>query len=201
MPSVVEPPRIASSAQKRERPFALRLAISIFRFTVILALAAGIGGGYYLARKGFGKQWRLRVVEELHRRGVEASVRRLTLDPFRGLIAQDVRIFDYKNRDNALALVSEISLDINYAAFFHKQPFLNALDVRNAQITLPIKAANGKVEKAHLNNFRAHIYFPPEQIYVSQAEGIFCGVRISASGQLIQRANYQPQCHLSPEQT
>ena len=54
--------------------------------------------------------------EELHKHGVEASVRRLTLDPFRGLVAQDVRIFDYKNRENTLALISEISLDINYAA-------------------------------------------------------------------------------------
>ena len=35
-----------------------------------------------------------RVVEELQKRGIEASVRRLTLDPFRGLIAQDVRIYD-----------------------------------------------------------------------------------------------------------
>ena len=58
-------------------------------------------------------------------------------NPFRGLVAQDVRVYDYKNRANTLALVSEISLDINYAAFFHRQPFLNAVDIRNAQIWLP----------------------------------------------------------------
>src|SRR5206468_7953137 len=55
-------------------------------------------------------------------------------------------------------------------------------------------------DKAQLTNFRAHIYFPPEQIYVSQAEGIFCGVRISVSGQLIKRADYQPASQLSPEE-
>src|SRR5256886_12456133 len=198
MPAVIETKETSVHAQDRQPSFARRLAISILRFGLIVAFAAFLGGGYYLAQKGFGRQWRSRVVEELHRRGVEASVRRLTLDPFRGLIAQDVRIFDYKNRDNVLARVSEISLDINYAAFIHRQPFLNAVDVRNAQITLPLKGADGKIQKAQLNNFRAHVYFPPEQIYVSQAEGILSGMRISVSGQLIKRENYQPSPVTSP---
>ncbi len=162
------------------------------RLAMLVAIAGIFGGGWYLAKRGFGREWRYRVVEELHRRGVEASVGRLTLDPFRGLVAQNVRIFDYKSRANTLAVISEISLDINYAALIHHEPFLNALDVRNAQITLPLRAANGKTDKAQLNNLRAHVYFPPEQIYVSQAEGIFCGIRISATGQLIKRENYKP---------
>jgi len=72
--------------------------------------------------------------------------------------------------------------------------------VRNAQITLPLTRAEGNAGKAQLSDFRAHVYFPPEQIYVSQAEGIFCGIRISATGQLIKRANYQPSPPLSQEE-
>jgi hypothetical protein len=168
---------------------------------VILGIILGIGGGgYYLAKRGFGRQWRYRVVEELRKRGVEANIGRLTLDPFRGLVAKNVRIFDYKNRDNILALISEVSLDINYAALIHHEPFLNALDVRDAQIILPFKTADEKGDKAVLTNLRAHVYFPPEQIYVSQAEGIFCGIRISATGQLIKRENYQPSPAVSAEE-
>src|SRR5207244_3013577 len=157
-------------------------------------------GGYYLAKRGVGRQWRDRVVEELHKHGVEANIGRLTLDPFRGLIAKNVRIFDYKNRENTLARISEVSLDINYAALIHHEPFLNALDVRDAQIILPFKTADEKGDRAALTNLRAHVYFPPEQIYVSQAEGIFCGIRISATGQLIKRENYQPSHALSAEE-
>ena len=168
---------------------------------VILAIILGIAGGsYYLAKRGFGRQWRYRVVEELRKHGVEASIGRLTLDPFRGLVAKNVRIFDYKNRENTLALISEVSLDINYAALIHHEPFLNALDVRDAQIILPFKTADEKGDRAVLTNLRAHVYFPPEQIYVSQAEGIFCGIRISATGQLIKRENYQPSPALSAEE-
>src|SRR5207244_6066479 len=97
------------------------------------------GGGWYLAKKGFGRKWRGLVVEELHKHGVEASVRRLTLDPFRGLVARDVRIFDYKKRENTVAEISRISLDVNYAALLQRQHFLNAIDIRNDMDTLNLR--------------------------------------------------------------
>src|ERR671919_1565583 len=200
MPPVLEAPQVRPPAQDRRPIWIHRTAVWVMRLVILAAILGIGGGGYYLAKRGFGRQWRYRVVEELHKRGVEASIGRLTLDPFRGLVAKNVRIFDYKNRDNTLALISEISLDINYAALIHHESFLNALDVRNAQITLPLRTAEGRTEKVQLNNFRAHIYFPPEQIYVSQAQGLFCGIRISATGQLIKRANYQPSPALSAEE-
>src|SRR6266513_3840666 len=200
MPFVIEPPRVRPSTYYRKRTWWRRIALGMMRLAILAAICGVIGGGYYLARRGFGREWRYRIVEELHKRGVEADIGRLTLDPFRGLVARNVRIFDYKNRENTLAVISEVSLDINYAALIHSQPFLNALDVRDAQIRLPLKTAEGKSEKAQLTNFRAHVYFPPEQIYVSQAEGIFCGIRISATGQLIKRENYQPSPPISTEE-
>jgi hypothetical protein len=199
MPLVLEPTEVRRSRQTLRLRRARRVVAIVIRLTVLAAVVAIFSGGYYLARRGFGREWRYRVVQELRKRGVEAQIGRLTLDPFRGLVAKHVRIFDYKNRENTLALISEISLDINYAALLHNEPFLNALDVRDAQITFPLKTAEGKASKPQLTNLRAHVYFPPEQIYVSQAEGVFCGIRISARGQLIKRENYQPSPSLSSE--
>jgi hypothetical protein len=200
MPPVLEEPQIQTNPQDRQSTSKHPLARLIVWLSIVLLIGATISGGWYLARKGFRGQWRSRVVEELHRRGVEASIGHLTLDPFRGLVARNVRIFSYKNRAETLAFISEIALDINYAAFFHHQPFLNALDIRNAEVTLPLKGQQGKKEWPQLRKFHAHIYFPPEQIYISQAEGIFCGIRISATGQLIKRADYQPSPPLSEEE-
>lgn len=197
---VLEPPEAQAPAQDRQPTFARRLAVSVFRFVIVVLLSALLGGGWYLARKGFGRHWRNQITQELRKHGVEAHIRRLTLDPFRGLVARDVRIYDYKKRENTLAVISEIALDINYAAFFHHQSFLNAVDIRNAQVSLPLESGERKIDKAQLKNFRAHVYFPPEQIFVSQAEGILCGVRISATGQLIKRENYQPSPPLSDEE-
>src|SRR5689334_215000 len=200
MPIVLEQSQAHEPAQTPRLRRARRVVAAIVRLTIVILLISILAGGYYLARRGFGREWRSRVVEELHKRGVEAQIGRLTLDPFRGLVARNVRIFDYRNRENTLALISEVSLDINYAALIHHEPFLNALDVRDAQITFPIKTAEGKASRPQLTNLRAHIYFPPEQIYVSQAEGTFCGIRLSARGQLIKRADYQPSASITPEE-
>ncbi len=198
MSAILDPPRKTTRHSFGRR--SLSLGRLLFRLLVVIVLIGLAWGGWYLARKGFGRQWRNRVVEELHKNGVEASIQRLTLDPFRGLVARNVRIFDYKKRENTIAVISEISLDINYAALFHRQPFLNALDVRNAEIIFPITPDDPKAPKAQLRRFRAHIYFPPEQIYVSQAEGLFCGVRVSATGQLIKRQDYKPSAASSDEE-
>jgi hypothetical protein len=200
MPPVLEPPEISASTQDRQSPIARRLAITVGRLIIVALISALLGGGWYLAKKGFGRQWRHRIVEELHKHGVEALIGHLTLDPFRGLVAQDVRIFDSKNRENTIALISEVSLDINYAALLHRQPFLNALDLRGAQLTLPLPGKKTKGDRPQLKHFRAHVYFPPEQIHVSQAEGNFCGVQISATGQLIKPDSYQPSSPLSEEE-
>src|SRR5438105_10679025 len=162
MPTILEQPKSVAPRRGGRSTLSRRVAAILTRLLIFVAILIFGSSGWYLAKRGFGRQWRYRVVEELHKRGVEASVGRLTLDPFRGLVAKDVRIFDYKNRENTLARVSEISLDINYAALLHHQPFLNALDIRNAQITLPLPSAEGQLKKTQLNNFRAHVYFPPE---------------------------------------
>src|SRR6476659_7619041 len=178
MPVALEQPQLHHSAQKPRLRRTRRVVAIAIRLAILAAVVAIFAGGYYRALRGFCREWRSRVVEELHKRGVEAQIGRLTLDPFRGLVAKHVRIFDYRNRENTLALISEVSLDINYAALIHHEPFLNALDVRDAQITCPIKTAEEKASRAQLTNLRAHIYFPSEQIYVSQAEGTFCGIRL-----------------------
>src|SRR6476469_2209690 len=126
-PSVVDlPPRreVARSFYRRWT-WRRQLRASGARLLVLAFVALLVWGGWYLANIGFGRQWRTTVADELRKRGVEASVRRLTLDPFRGLVAQDVRIYDFKNRDKPIAVISEVSLDINYAALLHGKAFLN----------------------------------------------------------------------------
>ena len=199
MPVVLEPPKPRKPAKGLYRKWTWRrqIVMSTTRLFVLAVLVGALWGAWYLANKGFGRQFRYTVVEELRKRGVDASVRKLTLDPFRGLVAQDLRIYDSRDRQRPLAVISEVSLDINYAAIFHRQPFLNALDIREADVTFPNLGTDPNAPKAQLKEFRAHVLFPPDQIFIRQAEGIFCGIRISASGQLIRPSSYKAGAKMS----
>ncbi|HEY2143736.1 MAG TPA: hypothetical protein VGH06_05235, partial [Candidatus Udaeobacter sp.] len=90
MPPILEPPKpvvrkqIGRSTLGR-RIAAIRIAAILTRLVILVTILIFGSTGWYLAKRGFGRQWRYRIVEELHKRGVEASVGRLTLDPFRGL--------------------------------------------------------------------------------------------------------------------
>jgi len=58
MPPVLEPPQVRPSRQRRKSTWAHRIAVNFVR-VVILGAIIGIGiGGYYLAKRGFGSQWR-----------------------------------------------------------------------------------------------------------------------------------------------
>src|SRR4029077_20494782 len=105
MPVALEQPQVHHSAQTPRLRRARRVVAIAIRLTILAAIVAIFSGSYYLARRGFGREWRYRVVEDLHNRGVEAQIGRLTLDPFRGLVAKNVKIFDYRNRANILALI------------------------------------------------------------------------------------------------
>ncbi len=170
------------------------VAILSLRLVLVALVALFLFGGWYLGKRGFGRQTRHLVVEELRKAGVEASIRKLTLDPFRGLVARDVRIFDYRRRASTIAIISEVTLDLNYSALLHGQPFLNALEVKDAELTLP-PAENDPADAvpAQLRHFSARVYFPPERIDVIHAEGWLAGIRLTASGQLVKRDDYRPR--------
>src|SRR3954451_16734018 len=202
MPPVLEPspPSLARQFYRRRAKAHRSQTRRYLRLAVIAFVLIFGWTSWYLAKRGFGKEWRGRVSEELHTRGVAASIAKLTVDPVRGLTAQNVRIYDFKNRENTLAVISEVALDINYSALLHHKPFLNALDVHGAELTIPNPAAGPQTPKTQIKELRAHIYFTPEQIFVSQVEGVFCGVRISATGQLIKRNDYKSSDEISDEE-
>ena len=135
-----ERPRVPRSRYRRHM-WRRQVVVNGLRLFALGLLVLLGWGGWYLANKGFGREWRTTVAEELRKRGVEASVRRLTLDPFRGLVAQDVRIYDFRNRETPIAVVSEVSLDINYAALLHRQPFLNAIELTPGSVWMTRKGS------------------------------------------------------------
>ena len=124
------------------------------------------------------------LTEELERRGVPVSVGRLTLNPLRGLAAGDVRVMDRRERGRLIAIINEVVLDINYSNLLQGGPFLNAIDLREAAVSLPLKPGDtrgGRIEATRLN---ARILLPPGELCVAQAEANVHGLHVTASGRL-----------------
>src|SRR5580693_536023 len=165
--------------------------IQVFKWLTLLLITLLISwAAYYFYHIGFGGHWRALLTKEFHSFGLEIRVRRLTLDPFRGLVAKDLEIYGNDRRQTILAQISDLSLDINYANLFQQEPALNAVDLHDAKISIPIDPAAPKAGRIRLTELQSRIYFFPGRIEVRQASGMIFGIHLQASGTLVNPAAF-----------
>ncbi|HEX4083357.1 MAG TPA: hypothetical protein VHY22_00495 [Chthoniobacteraceae bacterium] len=149
-------------------------------------------GGWYVCNHGFSRHWRLRVSQEFRRRGLDLYVHRLTLDPIQGLVAREVEVHDAADPTRLMATVDRVALDINLTNLLHDKPFLDAVDLRNANLSLPLNADDPQSERIKVSHLNARVIFPPHEWYVSQAEALMYGIQVSARGRLQNPEAFHP---------
>jgi len=169
--------------------FVRRVLLAFFA----LLLTAVLGAGWYVYKQGFTRKWRDQVTAEFRQRGVEVSLRRLTLDPFRGLVARELKVYDARDRRRVLAVIDEVQLDVNYANLVRGQTFLDALDLRETTLALPIDPEQPQGAKIEISRLNARLFLPPQQVYLAHAEAEIFGLQISASGRLINPQAFRPK--------
>ena len=152
---------------------------------LVLLFAGLLAAGWYAYNKGFTQKWRKFVVREFHKRGIELSLSRLTLEPFGGIVAKQVRLYDNRDRKRVVAVVDEVRLVINYANLFQGRAFIDALDLRDANLDVPLDPSKRNGTKVEIRHLSGLLFLPPKQVYLSRLEAELYGVRFRASGQLI----------------
>ena len=150
-----------------------------------LILAGLLAAGWYAYNKGFTSKWRAFVVKEFRKRGVEVSLRRLTLEPFRGIVAKQVAIYDDRERRRTVAVIDEMLLVVNYANLFQGRAFIDALDLHDANLNLPLDPAHRNGANVEIRHLSGRLLLPPKQIHLSHLEADLYGIRLRASGSLI----------------
>jgi len=158
------------------------------RFLVALVFILGaaiLGGGWYVSTKGFTRKWRVFVSEEFRKRDVELTLRKLTLNPFRGIIANEVKVSDPRDRKRTLAVIDEVRLVINWANLIKGTTFLDALDLHDATVELPIDPKDPAGRKVEVQRMSGRLFLPPEQVYLSSFEAEVYGIRVTASGRIV----------------
>src|SRR5262245_40690008 len=88
-----------------------------------IAAAGFLAAGWYAYNKGFTKKWRGFVAAEFRKRGVDLSLRKLTLHPLRGIIAKEVKVYDTNEKRRTMAVIDEMRLVINWANLLRKKTF------------------------------------------------------------------------------
>jgi hypothetical protein len=184
---VDENPRQTNNVTRKSLTMGRRILFALF----VIILGGLTAAAWYAYDKGFTKKWRGYVTEEFRKQGMEVSLRRLTLDPFRGLVAKEVRVLDTKDKKRTLAVIDEVLLGINYAEAMRGGTFLETLDLRDANLSLPLDPKNPRGERVEITRLNARLFLPPQQIYLARAEAEIEGIRIYAAGRLINPRGFE----------
>jgi hypothetical protein len=167
-----------------------RRFLRVTRWLFLALVCAGLVWlGWYGYTKGLGRHWRSLLEKEFARYGLTIDIGKITLDPFRGLIARDVQIFNNEHEESLLAEINQVSLDINYANLFQHEPALNSVDLSGASLQVPLNFRSPQAGKVRVTDFHARIYLLPGRIEVRQASALLYGIRINAVATLIHPQN------------
>ncbi len=172
---------LAMARGSRDAPPVRRFLQILF---LLLLLTAGIGGRY-LYNRGVTKSWREVVMQEVRKHGVEVSFTRLTVRPFRGLVAKDVKFYDSPARTRVVAHMNEMVIEANYANAVKRKPFLDALTLVDTSLRIPVDPQNPYGPEIRVDKLNARILFPPDQVQVTRLDAMMFGIRVRANGSLL----------------
>jgi hypothetical protein len=175
-----------SLSMRRLRPVLFVLAF------LLLVFLTGLGRYVYI--RGFTSKWREYVTREFRKRGFEISLQRLTLDPFRGLVAKEVQVYDARDRRRIVAFIDQMTLQVNYANLARGKMFLDALDLRSAKLSLPLDPERPHGPTLKITKLNARLFFPqPESVYLASADARIFDVQVFAAGRLINPQAFRTQ--------
>ena len=137
---------------------------------------------------GLPTTWKQRLLGELASRGLEVEVRKITLDPWGGLMARDLVVFRDSTRGEERLRVREVSLTLNWLAWRPGEPFLAGARLRDAHLSWPL----GDGVEAEARRVEADVEFRAGEIRIQRLRGQVLGLDLDLKGRVGTEAGRQP---------
>lgn len=156
----------------------------IFQVFLALLCATTLWAAWYGAKRGLTRSWRERIFAEFRAQGIEITFNKLTADPFHGFVARNVSIFDANDHQRLLAEIDHLTLNIDWSRLIKKRPFVSALELRNARLSLPLDRRNPQSTRLDIRHLQARLLLPEKQVRLVHAQASVLGLKLRAEGWL-----------------
>ncbi|RFC46362.1 MAG: AsmA-like C-terminal region [Verrucomicrobia bacterium] len=153
-----------------------------FQILLLLLGATLLWTAWYGAKRGLTRSWRERIFAEFRAQGIEITFKKLTVDPFQGFVAREVAIFDSNDHQRILAEIDHLTLNIDWSRLIKKRPFVSALELRNARLSLPLNRRDPQSQRLEITRLQARLLMPEKQIRLVHAEARALGLKLRAEG-------------------
>jgi hypothetical protein len=155
------------------------------RLLLFLIASSVLAGGIYLNTTTFRGQWHEFVTSELAQHGVHLDFEHLSVNPFGGLVARGVRVFNDASKNHVIAAVDRLNLDVDFGSLIEGRVKIDALELLHASVALPVDPERPELTVVKLNDLSARAFLKERQLDIRHAEGLLSGgLHISISGVL-----------------
>ncbi|MBN8418798.1 MAG: hypothetical protein J0L73_07790 [Verrucomicrobia bacterium] len=155
------------------------------RLLLFLVTSFVLAGGVYLNTTAFHDRWHGFVTGELAQHGVHLNFEHLTVNPFGGLVARGVKVFNDASKQNIVASVDRLNLDVDFGSLIEGRVKIDGLELLHASMALPVDPERPELTVIELKDLSARALLEERQLDIRHAEGLLSdGLRILISGVL-----------------
>ncbi|OYW30201.1 MAG: hypothetical protein B7Z47_03880 [Chthoniobacter sp. 12-60-6] len=154
------------------------------RLLLFLTTSFLLAGGVYLNTLSFHERWHGFVTGELAQHGVHLNFEHLTVNPFGGLVAKGVKVFNDASKEHVVAAVDRLNLDVDFGSLIEGRVKIDGLELLHASVALPVDPERPELTVIELKDLSARAMLVGRQLDIRHAEGLLSdGLRIMISGE------------------
>ena len=157
----------------------------LFVTLCIVATALLIWAGVYARKEGFTKSWRSAIERQFALRGYHVEIGKVTLGAFRGLVAEDVTLFQDRQRTEPIAFLDDVFLDVDLSRILSKEISVNTLDVEEARLSLPLDPGDPNGKRLDVEKLSGRIVVTESVIEIVKAEAAIGDFDLDVKGKLV----------------
>lgn len=152
-----------------------------FAFLLVAAAAvAAMGTLWWANQTGLPESWRLRIENEVAKRGTFVRIGSLSYHPLRGLVAREVRVFADAERRREISRLEGLILDFDNAKLAKGEFQLAKIELNNATLSLPLHPDDPHTEVLEITRANGTFILPgSNRIEIHNARGMIAGIQLS----------------------
>ncbi|HTR43708.1 MAG TPA: AsmA-like C-terminal region-containing protein [Pseudomonadales bacterium] len=168
-----------------------RVCFRLCRITVLLFILALVCAVIWLDRVGLPDFVKQPLIQALRQRGVELQFVRLRFNLVRGLVADNVHIGSSITNTPSMTF-SQVRLELNYDALWHRKWQLDGLALRQGTLTFPVPDTNGPPIILTLDHIQTDVHFATNDVWsLDNFQADFAGATFTLSGELAHASTVQ----------
>ncbi|MGA0853817.1 MAG: AsmA-like C-terminal region-containing protein [Luteolibacter sp.] len=156
-----------------------------FLSILLIAIAAPIGL-WWLNRSGLPESWRDTIEGEIAKQGAHISIGALSYNPFRGIIASKVKVYEDASRKKEIAKLERVIIDLDKTRLARGVVQLAKIELKDAGLTLAVRPDDPNSELLEIRHASGTLLMPGDRrLEIRNTKGNISGIEVSLDARII----------------